>query len=79
MEGLKGRDLLMAHADADISAYAEGVHDADKMWFGTKLITTGIMYNTAATMIPASWDDLLKDEGQGARWRCRRRSLLARR
>lgn len=65
MEGLKARDLLMAHADADVSAYATGVHDADKTWFGTKLITTGIMYNTAATMIPASWEDLLKDEAKG--------------
>ncbi|WP_394688374.1 ABC transporter substrate-binding protein [Hoeflea sp.] len=65
MEGLKARDLLMAHPDADVSAYAAGVHDADKTWFGTKLITTGIMYNTAATMIPSSWADLLKDEAKG--------------
>lgn len=65
MEGLKARDLLMAHPDADVSAYAVGTHDADKTWFGTKLITTGIMYNTAATMIPSSWEDLLKDEAKG--------------
>lgn len=65
MEGLKARDLLMAHPDADTSAYAAGTHDADKTWFGTKLITTGIMYNTAATMIPSSWEDLLKDEAKG--------------
>ncbi|MCO6407216.1 ABC transporter substrate-binding protein [Hoeflea alexandrii] len=65
MEGLKSRNLLMAYPDADVSAYAEGVHDADKTWFGTKLITTGIMYNTAATMIPSSWSDLLKEEAKG--------------
>jgi iron(III) transport system substrate-binding protein len=65
MEGLKARDLLMAHPDADVSAYPAGTHDADKTWFGTKLITTGIMYNTAATMVPASWSDLLKDEAKG--------------
>jgi iron(III) transport system substrate-binding protein len=41
------------------------VHDADKTWFGTKLITTGIMYNTAATMVPSSWTDLLKEEARG--------------
>ena len=29
------------------------------------LITTGIVYNTAATMIPASWEDLTKPEAQG--------------
>jgi iron(III) transport system substrate-binding protein len=55
----------MAHPDADVSAYPAGTHDADKTWFGTKLITTGIMYNTAATMIPSSWDDLLKEEAKG--------------
>jgi iron(III) transport system substrate-binding protein len=65
MEGLKARDLLMAHPDADVSAYADGTHDADKTWFGTKLITTGIMYNTAADMKPSSWQDLLKDEAKG--------------
>lgn len=65
MEGLKARDLLMAHPDADVSAYPAGTHDADKTWFGTKLITTGIMYNTAATMIPSSWEDLLKEEAKG--------------
>ena len=65
MEGLKSRDLLMAHDGADISAYADGTHDADKTWFGTKLITTGIMYNTAASMVPASWNDLLSEEAKG--------------
>lgn len=65
MEGLKARDLLMAHPNADISAYAEGTHDPDKTWFGTKLITTGIIYNTAAKMVPASWTDLLKEEAKG--------------
>jgi iron(III) transport system substrate-binding protein len=65
MEGLKARDLLMAHPDADVSVYPAGTHDADKTWFGTKLITTGIMYNTAATMVPSSWSDLLKDEAKG--------------
>jgi iron(III) transport system substrate-binding protein len=65
MEGLKARDLLMAHPDADVSAYPAGTHDAGKTWFGTKLITTGIMYNTAATMIPSSWEDLLKEEAKG--------------
>lgn len=65
MEGLKSRNLLMAHPDADVSTYPAGTHDAGKTWFGTKLITTGIMYNTAATMIPSSWEDLLKDEAKG--------------
>ncbi|WP_245415477.1 ABC transporter substrate-binding protein [Hoeflea marina] len=65
MEGLKQRDLLMAYPEADVSAYPDGTHDAEKFWFGTKLITTGIVYNTAATMVPTSWADLLKEEAKG--------------
>lgn len=59
MEGLKAEGLLMAHPDADTSAYAPGIMDADKTWFATKLITTGIVYNTAAPVKPASYKDLL--------------------
>jgi len=58
MEGLKAEGLLMAHPEADTSAYAPGIMDADKAWFATKLITTGIVYNTSAPMQPASFADL---------------------
>ncbi len=58
MEGLKAEGLLMAHPDADISAYEPGIMDADKSWFATKLITTGIVYNTSAPVQPASYADL---------------------
>jgi iron(III) transport system substrate-binding protein len=33
-----------------------------KMWFATKLITTGIVYNTKAALKPTSWADLTKPE-----------------
>jgi len=62
MEGLKAEGLLMAHPDADISAYEPGIMDADKTWFATKLITTGIVYNTSAPVKPASYADLLAPE-----------------
>ncbi len=62
MEGLKGEGLLMAHPDADISAYEPGIMDAGKTWFATKLITTGIVYNTAAPVKPASYADLSEPE-----------------
>lgn len=65
MEGLKAEGLLLDYADADLTGYAEGLHDEDGAYFSTKLITTGIVYNTAATMIPASWEDLTKPEAQG--------------
>lgn len=58
MEGLKAEGLLMAHPDADISAYEPGIMDADKTWFATKLITTGIVYNTQAPVQPTSYADL---------------------
>ena len=58
MESLKGEGLLLAHEDADISAYDPAIHDADKTYFSTKLITTGIVYNNEAPMVPTSWRDL---------------------
>lgn len=65
MEGLKKEGRLLAHEAADVSAYAGGIHDKDKTWFSTKLITTGIAYNAKATFKPQSWGDLLKPEAKG--------------
>ena len=65
MEGLKQEGRLMAHPDADTSAYDEGLYDAEGYYFSTKLITTGIVYNTAAPFQPESWGDLLQDEAAG--------------
>ncbi|WP_181704889.1 ABC transporter substrate-binding protein [Chthonobacter rhizosphaerae] len=62
MEGLKAEGLLMAYPEADTSAYEPGIMDADKAWFATKLITTGIVHNTAAPVKPASYKDLLAPE-----------------
>ncbi len=64
MEGLKAQGRLMAHDGADIAAYDPATMDADKFWFSTKLITTGIVYNTAAPLVPASWADLLAAEAK---------------
>lgn len=65
MEALKKEHRLLAHEKADLSAYPPGIHDPDKAWFGTKLITTGIVYNTKAPLKPASWLDLTKPEARG--------------
>ena len=64
MEGLKSEGRLMAHPDADVSAYDPAIMDDDKTYFSTKLITTGIVYNTAAPMVPSSYQDLLKPEAK---------------
>lgn len=65
MEDLKRDGRLMAHPDVDLSAYPDGLHDPDKHYFSTKLITTGIVYNTAAPMKPESWQDLVTPEAEG--------------
>ncbi|RYE84703.1 MAG: extracellular solute-binding protein, partial [Hyphomicrobiales bacterium] len=64
MEGLKKEGRLLAHDKADVSAFPAGVHDPAKMWFATKLITTGIVYNTKAALKPESWLDLAKPEAK---------------
>lgn len=65
MEGLKQEGRLMPHMDADTSAYDAGLYDAEGHYFSTKLITTGIVYNTAAPFVPESWLDLLGEEAVG--------------
>lgn len=65
MEGLARDGRLMAHPEADVSAYDPGLMDPERQYFPTKLITTGIVYNTAAGMVPTSWKDLLKPEAEG--------------
>ena len=65
MEGLKQEGRLMAHPDADVSAYDAAIMDGDRTYFSTKLITTGIVYNTAAPFTPTSYKDLLKPEAEG--------------
>lgn len=65
MAGLKRDGRLMAYPNAPVQPYDAGIYDADKHYFGTKLLTTGIVYNTSAPMKPASWQDLLKPEAKG--------------
>jgi iron(III) transport system substrate-binding protein len=65
MEGLKREGRLMAYAAAPVAGYDGKLYDRDKTYFGTKLITTGIVYNTRAPMSPASWRDLIKPEAKG--------------
>src|SRR5689334_23300915 len=48
MEGLKAEGRLQAYPDADVSTFPATAYDRDKTYFGSKLITTGIVYNTAA-------------------------------
>lgn len=65
MAGLKQEGLLMAHPDAPVAGYPEGIHDPEGYFFSTKLITTGIVYNLKAPLRPTSWKDLESDAAKG--------------
>lgn len=67
MTQLKDDDRLLAYADAPVEGIPEDVIDPDKTFFGTKLITTGIVYNTGMVdTAPTSWDDLRAAEVAGS-------------
>ena len=65
MEGLEAEGRLMPYPEADTSAYDPAIMDDEGHYFSTKLITTGIVYNTAAEMIPTSYTDLLEPAAEG--------------
>lgn len=62
MESLKKQDLLAAYKSPEASRYDAQLYDPQGYYYGTKLITTGIAYNTRAPVKPDSWQDLLKPE-----------------
>ncbi|KAB2864486.1 MAG: ABC transporter substrate-binding protein, partial [Bauldia sp.] len=62
MELLKKDNRLLAYPEADVEGLAQDSYDAERTYFGSKLITTGIAYNTAAAEKPESWADLVKPE-----------------
>ena len=61
MEMLKKDGRLAAYPQANVAGFDPGIYDADRTYFGSKLITTGIAVNTAAKDRPTSWADLMKD------------------
>lgn len=65
MESLKREGRLMAHENAPVSDYDSTLYDKDLTYFSTKLITTGIVYNTGAPMKPTEWADLVKPQAKG--------------
>jgi len=65
LERMKQAGQLMAHKSPEAQNIDASLYDADGYYYSTKLITTGIMYNTAAAMKPTSWKDLAKAEAKG--------------
>lgn len=65
LERLKEAGKLMAYKSPEAANYDAALYDADGYYYSTKLITTGIVYNTGASMKPTSWQDLTKPEAKG--------------
>lgn len=65
MEALKKEGRLKAYEKANVDGFAADTYDPDKTYFGSKLITTGIAYNTGAATKPEHWSDLAKPELKG--------------
>lgn len=65
LERMKQTGQLMAYKSPEAANYDASLYDADGYYYSTKLITTGIIYNTQASMKPTSWADLAKPEAKG--------------
>jgi iron(III) transport system substrate-binding protein len=65
LERMKQAGQLLAYKSPEASAYDKALYDAEGYYYSTKLITTGIMYNTQASLKPTSWADLAKPEAKG--------------
>jgi len=65
MEGLKAQNRLLAYPQANVDGFAPETYDKDHTYFGSKLITTGIAYNSAAVVKPQHWADLVQADYKG--------------
>lgn len=65
LERLTQDGKLLAYASPEAANYDASLYDKDGHYYSTKLITTGIVYNTAAGMKPTSWQDLVKADAKG--------------
>jgi iron(III) transport system substrate-binding protein len=66
MTQLKNDGRLLSYADAPASKLPAALIDPDRTYFGTKLITTGIVINTNLVKVaPKSWKDLLPAAAAG--------------
>ncbi|WP_431284246.1 ABC transporter substrate-binding protein [Humitalea sp. 24SJ18S-53] len=63
-EALKAEGRLRASPDVDRGATPADRHDPDGTYFGTKLITTGIIAHARAPFVPRRWADLLDPRAQ---------------
>lgn len=65
LEGLAQDGKLAVYASPEAAAYDPALYSAEGYYHSTKLITTGIAYNTGVSLIPTSWADIEKPEYKG--------------
>lgn len=58
LEGMAQDGLLTAYQSPEAASYDPALFSAEGFYHSTKLITTGIIYNTGAALAPTSWMDL---------------------
>lgn len=59
LEGMAQAGQLKAYKSPEAKAYDPALYSKDGFYHSTKLITTGIVYNTNAANKPQSWADLI--------------------
>lgn len=62
---LKQQGLLLPWPDAPVKDIDPLMYDADKTFFGTKISSTGIVYNTQIAAPVTGWADLFQDANAG--------------
>ncbi|UOA15304.1 MULTISPECIES: ABC transporter substrate-binding protein [Sulfitobacter] len=58
LEGMAQEGLLTAYQSPEAGDYDATLHSAEGYYHSTKLITTGVVYNTGVETAPTSWKDL---------------------
>lgn len=64
MESLRSENRLLRVPDMPLGGVPPSVVDPDGHYWGTKLITTGLMVHERAPFRPAAWVDLLRPEAR---------------
>lgn len=59
MASFKQHHQLEAYVSPEARRYDAALYDAQGYYYGTKLITTGIVYHRQAPLTPTAWQDLL--------------------
>ncbi|SFJ21819.1 ABC transporter substrate-binding protein [Celeribacter neptunius] len=65
LEGMAQDGLLSAYQSPEAAHYNAALYSAEGYYYSTKLITTGIVYNTGIETAPTSWTDLSEDALKG--------------